>query len=46
MLVLMGMQCLRIFLHRPKPAEVLLENGGHRLIRKREDYSVLLGNQM
>jgi diaminopimelate decarboxylase len=34
------------FLHRPKPAEVLLENGGHRLIRKREDYSVLLGNQM
>jgi diaminopimelate decarboxylase len=34
------------FLHRPKPAEVLLENGGHRLIRKREDYSVLLTNQM
>jgi diaminopimelate decarboxylase len=34
------------FLHRPKPAEVLIENGGHRLIRKREDYSVLLGNQM
>ena len=34
------------FLHRPKPAEVLLENGGHRLIRKREDYSVLLENQM
>ncbi len=34
------------FLHRPKPAEVLIENGGHRLIRKREDYSVLLENQM
>ena len=34
------------FLHRPKPAEVLLENGKHRLIRKREDYSVLLANQV
>ncbi|WP_202985807.1 decarboxylase [Nostoc sp. UIC 10630] len=34
------------FLHRPKPAEVLLENGTHRLIRKREDYSVLLTNQI
>ncbi|MFM6009054.1 MAG: diaminopimelate decarboxylase family protein [Dolichospermum sp.] len=34
------------FLHRPKPAEVLLENGTHRLIRKREDYSVLLNNQI
>jgi diaminopimelate decarboxylase len=34
------------FLHRPKPAEVLLENGGHRLIRHREDYSVLLANQV
>ncbi|BDI17667.1 diaminopimelate decarboxylase [Nostoc cf. commune SO-36] len=34
------------FLHRPKPAEVLLENGIHRLIRQREDYSVLLTNQM
>ncbi|WP_223278093.1 diaminopimelate decarboxylase family protein [Nostoc sp. 'Peltigera membranacea cyanobiont' 232] len=34
------------FLHRPKPAEVLLENGTHRLIRQREDYSVLLINQM
>ncbi|MEH1796350.1 diaminopimelate decarboxylase family protein [Nostoc sp.] len=34
------------FLHRPKPAEVLLENGTHRLIRQREDYSVLLTNQM
>lgn len=34
------------FLHRPKPAEVLLENNKHRLIRKREDYSVLLANQV
>ena len=34
------------FLHRPKPAEVLLENSTHRLIRKREDYSVLLNNQI
>ena len=34
------------FLHRPRPAEVLLENGRHRLIRKREDYSVLLNNQI
>lgn len=34
------------FLHRPKPAEVLLEGGKHRLIRKREDYSVLLANQV
>ncbi|WP_254444782.1 decarboxylase [Anabaena sp. UHCC 0187] len=34
------------FLHRPKPAEVLLENTTHRLIRKREDYSVLLDNQI
>ncbi|MFM2060373.1 MAG: diaminopimelate decarboxylase [Cyanobacteriota bacterium] len=34
------------FLHRPKPAEVLLENGCHRLIRKRENYSVLLNNQI
>ncbi|MBD2569294.1 diaminopimelate decarboxylase family protein [Anabaena lutea] len=34
------------FLHRPKPAEVLLENNTHRLIRKREDYSVLLNNQI
>ena len=34
------------FLHRPKPAEVLLENGGHRLIRKKEDYSILLNNQI
>ncbi len=34
------------FLHRPKPAEVLLENATHRLIRRREDYSVLLTNQV
>ena len=34
------------FLHRPKPAEVLLENDTHRLIRRREDYSVLLTNQV
>ena len=34
------------FLHRPRPAEVLLENGTHRLIRQREDYSVLLANQV
>ena len=34
------------FLQRPKPGEVLLENGNHRLIRKREDYSVLLNNQI
>ena len=34
------------FLHRPKPAEVLLENSNHRLIRKREDYSILLNNQI
>jgi len=34
------------FLHRPRPAEVLLENGKHRLIRRREDYSILLENQV
>jgi diaminopimelate decarboxylase len=34
------------FLHRPRPAEVLLEAGGHRLIRRREDYNVLLNNQV
>ncbi|MEH2246973.1 diaminopimelate decarboxylase family protein [Nostoc sp.] len=34
------------FLHRPKPAEVLLENLTHRLIRQREDYNVLLINQV
>ena len=34
------------FLHCPRPAEVLLENGSDRLIRKREDYSILLENQL
>ncbi|EKQ68466.1 diaminopimelate decarboxylase [Leptolyngbyaceae cyanobacterium JSC-12] len=34
------------FLHRPRPAEVLLEGDSHRLIRRREDYSVLLANQV
>jgi diaminopimelate decarboxylase len=34
------------FLHRPRPAEVLLENGTHRLIRRREDYRILLQNQV
>ncbi|HIK08714.1 MAG TPA: decarboxylase [Oscillatoriaceae cyanobacterium M33_DOE_052] len=35
------------FLHRPRPAEVLITaNGEDRLIRKREDYSVLLSNQV
>lgn len=34
------------FLHRPRPAEVLVENGNARLIRRREDYSVLLSNQV
>jgi diaminopimelate decarboxylase len=34
------------FLHRPRPAEVLLENSQHRLIRRREDYRFLLANQV
>ena len=34
------------FLHRPKPAEILVEDYEHRLIRMREDYSVLLKNQV
>jgi diaminopimelate decarboxylase len=35
------------FLHRPRPGEVLLDNDkSHRLIRQREDYSVLLKNQV
>jgi diaminopimelate decarboxylase len=34
------------FLHRPKPAEVLLENGTHYLIIKREHYSILLSNHL
>ncbi|WP_204102154.1 MULTISPECIES: hypothetical protein [Spirulina sp. CCY15215] len=34
------------FLHRPRPAEVLLEDARSRLIRQRENYSVLLENQV
>ncbi len=34
------------FLHRPRPAEVLLEKGNHRLIRQRETYSILMENQV
>ncbi|NER04774.1 MAG: decarboxylase [Okeania sp. SIO3C4] len=34
------------FLHRPRPAEVLLEKSQHRLIRQREDYNVLLNGQI
>ncbi len=34
------------FLHRPRPAEVLLENGTHRLIRQRENYQILLAQQL
>lgn len=34
------------FLHRPRPAEVLLESDRDRLIRQREDYSVLLNHQV
>lgn len=34
------------FLHRPRPAEVLLESGQHRLIRQRESYQSLLQNQV
>lgn len=34
------------FLHRPRPAEVLWDNGIHRLIRQRETYSSLLANQV
>jgi diaminopimelate decarboxylase len=34
------------FLHRPRPAEVLIENGAHHLIRRRESYDVLLEQQM
>ena len=33
------------FLHRPRPAEVLVANGTHRLIRRRESYQVLLEQQ-
>lgn len=34
------------FLHRPLPAEVLIEEKKYRLIRRREDYRVLLNNQV
>ena len=34
------------FLHRPRPAEVLLDDCHHRPIRQREDYSILLGGQI
>ncbi|MCL1463955.1 diaminopimelate decarboxylase family protein [Argonema galeatum] len=34
------------FLHRPRPAEVLIEANRHRLIRQREDYSILLNGQI
>lgn len=34
------------FLHRPRPAEILLDSYEHRLIRQREDYSILLNNQI
>jgi diaminopimelate decarboxylase len=34
------------FLHRPRPAEILLSNNDHRLIRQREDYSILLNHQI
>ena len=34
------------FLHRPRPAEVLLANQTHRLIRRREMYQVLLEQQL
>jgi diaminopimelate decarboxylase len=34
------------FLHRPRPAEVLVEQDSHRLIRKRDLYSVLIEGQL
>jgi diaminopimelate decarboxylase len=34
------------FLHRPRPAEVLLTEGTPRLIRRRESYQVLLEQQL
>ena len=34
------------FLHRPRPAEVLLQAGQHRLIRRRESYLSLIQNQI
>ncbi|WP_413168029.1 diaminopimelate decarboxylase family protein [Capilliphycus salinus ALCB114379] len=34
------------FLHRPRPAEVLVVAGKHRLIRRRENYDILMANQV
>ncbi len=34
------------FLHRLRPAEVLVENGAHRLIRRGESYQVLMEEQL
>lgn len=34
------------FLHRLRPAEVVIERNNHRLIRQREDYSILLNHQI
>lgn len=34
------------FLHRPRPAEVLIEGGHHRLIRRREEYDALIESQI
>jgi diaminopimelate decarboxylase len=34
------------FLHRTRPAEVLLQAGQHRLIRRREGYRSLILNQI
>jgi diaminopimelate decarboxylase len=34
------------FLHRPRPAEVLLEQNQHSLIRHRETYDVLISHQI
>ena len=33
------------FLHRPRPAEVLVESGTHRSIRRREGYEILIEHQ-
>ncbi|HEY7544333.1 MAG TPA: decarboxylase, partial [Blastocatellia bacterium] len=33
------------FLHRPRPAEVLIEGRDHRLIRRREDFEALIESQ-
>lgn len=34
------------FLHRPRPAEVLIANGNYHLIRERENFQALLANQI